>query len=234
MSLVESIVELPAGCTLSFHPGCIFDSLSGEYICGPIGATGCRGCQGPAPPRDPEEERRREEEERRRVEEERRRVEEYKRRYKGGVVVTVTTPTGPLYDSFRKLTLDYQNEHPEERLQIIAREPRTESTRSPKPECLVDIDQRNQLRAKRDNSIKRLIAELEELGYQNDELDYGWTKYPEEETIPSTWYDTVTTVNYQHAGFDIRCHCESNLCKTLTEKGLYDEKRVTDKILGRC
>ena len=148
------------------------------YIVGPIGATGCCGCQGPAPPRDPEEERRREEAERRRA-------EEYKRRYKSGVVVTVTTPTGPLYDSFRKLTIDYQIEHPEERLQVIAREPRTESTRTPKPEC-GDIDQRNQRRAKRDASIERLIEELEELGYQNGDLDYGRTLYPEEETIPDS------------------------------------------------
>ena len=227
MTLIESIVELPAECTLSFHPGCIFDSLSGEYIVGPIGATGCCGCQGPAPPRDPEEERKREEAERIRA-------EEYKRRYKSGVVVTVKTPTGPLYNSFRKITLDYQNDHPEERLQVIEREPRTESTSTPKPECVSDIDERNRRRAKRDASIEHLIEELEELGYQNGDLDYGWTQYPEEETIPADWYDTVTTVNYVNSGFDIRCHCESDLYKTLVEKGLYDEKRVTDKILGRC
>lgn len=230
MALIESIVDLPAECTLFFHPGCIYDTMSNTYIYGPIGATGCRGLQGlqgPAQPRDPEEERKREEEERKRM-------EEYKKRYKSGVIVHIPTPTGPLFDSFNKLVLDYQNEHPGERLQIIAKEPRPEVTKTLRSEHLAEFEQRNQLRAKRDSKIRSLIAELEELGYQNDETGYGWTKYPEEEMIPAEWYNVTTSTNYTHSGFEIRCHCESTLYKTLVEKGLYDEKKVTARILGQC
>ena len=230
MTLIESIVNFPPECTLSFQPGCTYDGFTNSYICGPIGATGCRGSQGsqgPAPPQDPEDIRRREEEERKRV-------EEAKRRYKRGVVISIMTPNEFLYHSFSKMILDYQNEYPEERLQIIPREPRLESTRSPKPEHTEDIECRRQLQAKRDARIQELLDELESLGYDDDDIGYGHTEYPESERILAEWYNVTTIANYAHSGFEIRCHCESNLYKTLVEKGIYDEKKVVDKILGRC